>query len=268
MFGLVFTKILTKTIVAAVLTLALVILSNYDTSSENLKKVTLEEAISGLQDPFDEAPEVLNKSDNSKKFVEPIIFEDEEDIELGEGLKTVKIKGTASHYANKFHGRLTANGEVFNMYAYTCANKNLPFGTIIKIKNVENDEVVLVRVNDRGPYVNDRIIDLSYKAAQEIGDLGLPRVEAEYVSKYADVEKDSHYIGFSKSNPIRVFSSENIEIISKTDDFTIAVRTLNELSEESNINNHYLFVKAGPKYYKEDTFYVGKVKTDVLFASK
>ena len=91
-----------------------------------------------------------------------------------------KIRGTSSYYGKKFHGRLTASGEVFNMYGYTAAHKELPFGTIINVKNLDNpSKNVQVKVNDRGPFVKDRILDLSYGAAKSIDmiKLGTARVE-------------------------------------------------------------------------------------------
>lgn len=75
----------------------------------------------------------------------------------------------ASYYAHYFHGRTTANGETFNMHAMTAAHKTLPFGTELRVTNEQNGESVVVRINDRGPYVRGRGIDLSLAAAQEIG---------------------------------------------------------------------------------------------------
>ena len=76
------------------------------------------------------------------------------------------IGGTASWYGPYFHGRLTATGEVFNQHELTAAHKTLPFGTMLKVRNVLNDKSVVVRINDRGPYIGDRSLDLSYAAAQ------------------------------------------------------------------------------------------------------
>ncbi|ANQ48445.1 septal ring lytic transglycosylase RlpA family protein [Flammeovirga sp. MY04] len=77
-------------------------------------------------------------------------------------------KGQASYYANKFHGKKTANGERFNMYAFTCAHRELPFDTYLKVTNLKNNNWVVVRVNDRGPFKAHRIIDLSKAAAAKI----------------------------------------------------------------------------------------------------
>ena len=76
------------------------------------------------------------------------------------------IGGTASWYGPYFHGRLTATGEVFDQHELTAAHKTLPFGTMLKVRNLLNDRTVVVRINDRGPYIGDRSLDLSYAAAQ------------------------------------------------------------------------------------------------------
>jgi rare lipoprotein A len=76
--------------------------------------------------------------------------------------------GIASWYGGKFQGRLTANGEVFDTYKYTAAHKTLPFGTVLEVLRPESGMSVKVRINDRGPFVDGRIIDLSYAAAKAI----------------------------------------------------------------------------------------------------
>lgn len=82
------------------------------------------------------------------------------------------ITGTASWYGGKFIGRKTANGEIFTSQSLTAANKTLPFGTRVLVTNLNNGKSVIVRINDRGPYVGDRIIDLSYAAAKAIDMIG------------------------------------------------------------------------------------------------
>jgi rare lipoprotein A len=74
----------------------------------------------------------------------------------------------ASYYGDDFHGRKTASGEVFDQWKLTCAHRDLPFGTRLKVTNLQNKKSVLVRVNDRGPWVSGRLIDLSYAAAKKI----------------------------------------------------------------------------------------------------
>jgi len=78
-------------------------------------------------------------------------------------------RGIASWYGGKFHGRRTSNGEVYDKYKLTAAHKTLPFNTIVEVLNLENNKKVIVRINDRGPFVKNRIIDLSKKAASMLG---------------------------------------------------------------------------------------------------
>lgn len=90
-----------------------------------------------------------------------------------------KIEGEASYYGPGFDGKQTASGEIFDQDDYTCAHKTLPFGTVLKVVRKDNDESVVVRVNDRGPYVGDRILDLSVAAGKKIG---LDKVGHAYVT--------------------------------------------------------------------------------------
>ena len=81
-------------------------------------------------------------------------------------------RGIASWYGRKFHGRKTSNGEVYDMYTMSAAHKQLPIPTYLKVTNLENGRSVVVRVNDRGPFHENRVVDLSYAAASRIGMLG------------------------------------------------------------------------------------------------
>lgn len=92
-------------------------------------------------------------------------------------------EGLASYYSDQFMGKITASGEAYNPNYLTAAHRTLPFGTLIKVVNIENGKEVLVRVNDRGPFVEGRIVDLSKKAAKSIGifEKGLARVRIEVV---------------------------------------------------------------------------------------
>ena len=76
--------------------------------------------------------------------------------------------GISSYYGEQFHGNLTANGEVYDMYGVTAAHKTLPLGTVAKITNLENGKSIILRINDRGPYVAGRILDCSYGAALKL----------------------------------------------------------------------------------------------------
>jgi rare lipoprotein A len=77
--------------------------------------------------------------------------------------------GTASWYGSDFHGKETSSGEVYNMHALTAAHKTLPLGVYVKVQNKKNGREIVVRVNDRGPFIDGRIIDLSYSAARNLG---------------------------------------------------------------------------------------------------
>ncbi len=90
----------------------------------------------------------------------------------------IKLEATASYYGKEFHGRPTSSGETFDMYAMTAAHKSLPFGTLLEVTNLANGKRVMVRVNDRGPFVENREIDLSYGAAEALGmiEVGVAKV--------------------------------------------------------------------------------------------
>ncbi len=92
-------------------------------------------------------------------------------------------RGVASWYGRKFHGRLTSNREVYDMHALTAAHKTLPLPTWVEVRNLRNNRSVVVRVNDRGPFVHNRIIDLSYAAARELDmvDDGTSMVEVRVI---------------------------------------------------------------------------------------
>lgn len=80
-----------------------------------------------------------------------------------------QLRGIASYYADEFNGRPTASGEVYDMHGLTAAHRTLPFNTRVKVTNQDNGRSVVVRVNDRGPFKDDRVIDLSLAAARQLG---------------------------------------------------------------------------------------------------
>jgi len=118
--------------------------------------------------------------------------------------------GIASWYGTKFHGRLTSSGEPYDMYQMTAAHKSLPLPSYVSVKNLENNKQIVVKVNDRGPFVDGRIIDLSYTAAHkleivkngtarvEIGILASPKISSK------EINDDSH-IAFAKNNSQQYF---------------------------------------------------------------
>lgn len=108
-------------------------------------------------------------------------------------LELYKDKVVVSYYAEKFHGRKTANGERFNMYDMTCAHKTLPFNTIIRVTNYANGKSVDVRVNDRGPFVAGREVDLSKGAAVKLGMIksGTAKVKIHIVKMGANTKQSA-----------------------------------------------------------------------------
>jgi rare lipoprotein A len=91
-------------------------------------------------------------------------------------------KGIASWYGPGFHGKKTANGEIFDMYEMTAAHKTLPIPSYVEVTNLKNNKTVVVRINDRGPYVGNRLLDLSYAAAKKLGIQGTGKVEIKAIT--------------------------------------------------------------------------------------
>ncbi len=119
--------------------------------------------------------------------------------EILEDYRNYRERGTASWYGSKFHGHETSNGEIFDLYAASAAHKTLPIPTYALVTNLENGRSVTVRVNDRGPFHSDRIIDLSYGAAVKLGymEKGTAEVEVQILNVAGVDDRrdapDSHY---------------------------------------------------------------------------
>ncbi len=127
---------------------------------------------------------------NEDKITEPVAVEnvvsvEEEAITADRSLVEFVDKGNmkASWYGPGFHGRKTANGEVYNQNSFTAAHKSLKFGTLLKITNLKNNKSVVIRINDRGPYIHGRDLDLSKAAASELGMVrkGVARLKVEEI---------------------------------------------------------------------------------------
>ena len=127
-------------------------------------------------------------TNEASENTEPVKSEEVTSLNSNENLANTSIVnyqdiGTmrASWYGPKFHGKITANGEIFNQMAYTAASKVLKFGTLLKITNPRNNKSVIVRINDRGPYIAGRQLDLSKAAALSLGMMkrGVIKVEVE-----------------------------------------------------------------------------------------
>ena len=123
-------------------------------------------------------------------------------------LASYKASGTASWYGRKFHGQRTASGEIYDMYGMTAAHTTLPIPSYVRVTNLNNQKSVIVRVNDRGPFHQGRIIDLSYAAAYKLGFLGPG-------STLVDVESINPLNPLNTRSDSQVAATSNQEIISK-----------------------------------------------------
>ena len=119
---------------------------------------------------WDEIPDAVPKEEAQSKYGNPDSYEvfgkTYYVLDSSEGFKQ---KGRASWYGTKFHGRRASSGETYDMYAMTAAHKTLPLPTYVEVKNMDNGRTAVVKVNDRGPFHDGRIIDLSYAAATKLG---------------------------------------------------------------------------------------------------
>lgn len=131
-------------------------------------------------------------------------------------------KGIASWYGTKFHGRRTSSGETYDMYAMTAAHKNLPLPTYVKVTNLKNGKHIIVKVNDRGPFHENRIIDLSYTAAIKLDIVknGTGLVEVQAIQPGEPVLQNS-----KSTTPVKTVSSYNDEL-----GFYIQVGSFGELA--------------------------------------
>lgn len=135
--------------------------------------------------------EVRTKAGNKSPYT--ILGETYYVLESSEGFKQ---KGIASWYGKKFHGHKTSNGEVYSMYGMTAAHKTLPIPSYVRVTNIDNGRMVVVRVNDRGPFHEGRVIDLSYAAAQKLGyaNKGTANVELEVINTEGDGSTAPHLL--------------------------------------------------------------------------
>ncbi len=160
--------------------------------------------------------------------------------------------GTASWYGNKFHGHLTSNGEIYNMYSMSAAHKNLPLPTYLKVTNNANNKSVIVRVNDRGPFHQDRIIDLSYSAAYKLGMMktGVANVTITAITDFSVSKKikktkpkQTLIANNNQRKYIQVFATKNETLANKT------AQALQNLYQTNTIipkNNGIYRIQMGP----------------------
>lgn len=159
-------------------------------------------------------------------------------------------KGEASWYGQKFHGHKTANGEIFDMFALSAAHKTLPLPSFVKVTNLSNNKTITVRVNDRGPFHGDRVIDLSYGAAKKLGyhESGVANVKVEviHISEIGDVTIGRQATQYADSQETQIANQavalpaeklENLRLDTPISDITAAT------SAEQNSQQNGLFVQ-------------------------
>lgn len=152
--------------------------------------------VSHVKEPVPKAA-AKSKYGNPKKYV---VFGKE--YKTLDSSKNFSQTGVASWYGTKFHGRRTSSGELYDMYALTGAHKSLPLPTYAKVTNLDNNKSLIIKINDRGPFHDDRIVDLSYAAAAKLGVLGkgTANVELTAINLDSDINNDS-FINYAHRTP-------------------------------------------------------------------
>lgn len=146
--------------------------------------------------------------------------------------------GKASYYGRPFIGRKTANGEIFTENEYTCAHKSLPFGTKLKVTNLENNQSIIVRVNDRGPFVKTRIVDLSIQGARELGlmSTGVANVSIEIVhSKFSSLGNTKKMEKLVVDNVYAYINIEDDNTIDKVYAYLLETDQLEKATEDGTL---------------------------------
>lgn len=194
-------------------------------------------------------------ADEKGSVTNEIINQDQREVLLEDIDKSsdyiIEFSGKTSHYAHRFQNRKTASGERFDLNQLTAAHRKLPFGTIIRVTNLDNEKSVLVRINDRGPHIRSRILDLSYQAAKEIDGLGLSHVKIEgFIRGTNDISVkygQEYMFGYSTdSKPICV-PRKAISIVDSSVSFKDALEAYENLKKDIRFNNAYIFVKTDIK---------------------
>ena len=139
--------------------------------------------------------------------------------------KDFRQRGIASWYGKKFHGRRTSSGEIYDMYAMTAAHKTLPLGTHVRVHNLTNGREIVVRINDRGPFIRGRIIDLSYTGAKKIDIVGPGTAKVEIVALGTAAPSSPKGTQAQKYTPIDYYSGN----------FTIQIGAFKDLRNAQNL---------------------------------
>lgn len=171
-------------------------------------------------------------------------------------------EGISSYYGTQFHGRKTSSGQKYSKNNFTAAHRTLPFGTILKITNIKNSRSSLAIVNDRGPFVRKRIVDISKVVASHIGSSGIPSVllsgfsNKEFSDSAAFANK---YIAFPLIKDVQFADLTDINFLKQTNDFSESVELIHQL-QDLNPNVPYCLVVSANEYFStkfKRTYYVG-----------
>lgn len=154
-------------------------------------------------------------------------------------------RGIASWYGPKFHGRKTSNGETYNMHAMTAAHKTLPLPVYVHVKNLDNGRSAVVRVNDRGPFIEGRIIDLSYAAAKKLGVDGPGTARVEIIALAAGESVPSETV---RAIPLDQQQAKDVPLFIQTGSFSSQANALNMVQNLLAVN--------------EDSAQISRLQTD------
>ncbi len=184
-----------------------------------------------------------------------------------------KEEGISSFYGKRFHGRKTSSGVKFDLNKFTCAHKTLPFGSILKITNKNNGLSSLAIINDRGPFIRKRIIDLSQAVASQIDALGIPDVKIETLQFKENTDSTifrSKYIAFPLIENIQYTSFDNLNILKSSSDFSELMVLLHQLQDINPKIPYCIMLSANDYFFNKDyrTYYLGILLEPNKFAEK
>ena len=159
-------------------------------------------------------------------------------------------RGRASWYGRDFHGKKTSNGETYNMYAMTAAHKTLPFGTYVRVHNLENNRKIDVRINDRGPFARGRIIDLSYTAAKNLGIVGPGTADVEIIALGTPNSSDLSKSTGQSYSPANYYQGDFTIQIGAFSEWTNAERLREKLARSYNNVHIKAFFDGNATFYR------------------
>ena len=181
-------------------------------------------------------------------------------------------RGIASWYGKKFHGRKTSSGEVYNMHAMTAAHKTLPLPSYVRVVHIKNGRSIVVKVNDRGPFVGDRIIDLSFAAATKLGVTGPGTAEVE-ISVVSSAKSKTRPV--VRAIPLVEKVAEDVRLFVQLGSFGRKVNAQNLLKDLHNLNETsakvYELTNAQGTFYRVrlgPLYDIGKANSVILRLTK